>query len=68
MLQAERSCIRVSMKSLNFFDDTYSCQPHYGPGVDSSEYQKTFLGSKARSARKADKLTATCEPIDCLDK
>jgi hypothetical protein len=37
-------------------------QPHYGPGVDSAsnrnEYQEDSWG-----ARKADNLTAICEPI-----
>jgi hypothetical protein len=28
-----------------------------------NEYQKMFLGSKARPTREADSLTATCEPI-----
>jgi hypothetical protein len=42
--------------------------PHYGPGVDSAsnrnEYQESFSGAKAgRPARKADSLTAICEPI-----
>jgi hypothetical protein len=42
-----------------------------GPGVYSvsnrNEYQKqtNFLGSIGRPARKADNLTAICEPIVC---
>jgi hypothetical protein len=41
-------------------------QTHYGPRVDSAsnrnEYQKSSRG-KGREARKADNLTAICEPI-----
>jgi hypothetical protein len=37
------------------------------PGVDSgstrNEYEKIFLGGKARPVRKADNLAATCEVI-----
>jgi hypothetical protein len=36
------------------------------PGVDSAsnrnEYQESFWGGKWRTARKADNLTAICEP------
>jgi hypothetical protein len=46
-------------------------QPHYGPGVDSAsdrnEYQESLKikkpGGKVRPARRADNLTAICEPI-----
>jgi hypothetical protein len=43
-------------------------QPHYGPGVDSAsnrnEYKESSWGVKdGRPARKADNLTAICEPI-----
>jgi hypothetical protein len=62
MLQARRSQVRVPMR-WNFS----SSQPHYGPGVDSAsnrnEYQEPSWGSKGRPARKADNLTAICEPI-----
>jgi hypothetical protein len=38
----------------------------FGPGVDSAsnrnKYQKMFLGSRARSAGKADNLTDICVP------
>jgi hypothetical protein len=46
-----------------------SYQPHYGPGIDSAsnrnEYQELSGGGggKGRPARKADNLTAICEPI-----
>jgi hypothetical protein len=44
-----------------------SFQPHYGPGVDSAsnrnEYQEDSWGGRGVPARKADKLTAICEPI-----
>jgi hypothetical protein len=53
-----------------FFQFTYSFQPHYGPGVDSAsninENQKQkimFLESRARPVRRAEKITAICEPI-----
>jgi hypothetical protein len=43
-----------------------SFRPHYGPGINCAsnrnEYQKMFLWSNARSARKKDNLTAICEP------
>jgi hypothetical protein len=46
---------------------TSSLLQHYGPGVDptskKNEYQKFYLGNRARQARKADNLTAICEPI-----
>jgi hypothetical protein len=46
---------------------TYSFQTHYVPGVyiasNTNEYQKMFLRSKARQARKANNLTAICESI-----
>jgi hypothetical protein len=48
-LQAGRSRVRFPMRSLDFFFQlTYSFQPHYGPGVDSSsnrnEYQESSWG------------------------
>jgi hypothetical protein len=62
MLQAGRLRIRVLMR-WNFL----SFQPHYGPGFDSAsnrnEYQEPSWGGKGRPARKADNLTAICEPI-----
>jgi hypothetical protein len=40
---------------------------HYGPGVDSAsnrnEYQDSSWRGKGRPARKADNVTAICEPI-----
>jgi hypothetical protein len=48
--------------------DVTSCSP---PGrtmtlgliqLNRNEYQKMFLGSRARPQRKADKFTAICEP------
>jgi hypothetical protein len=62
MLQSGRSRVRVPMR-WNFS----SFQPHYGPGVNSAsnrnEYQEPSWGGKGRPARKADNLTAVCEPI-----
>jgi hypothetical protein len=47
------------------FQLTWSFQPHYDLGVESAsnrnEYQ--FVQGKGRPARKADNLTAICEPI-----
>jgi hypothetical protein len=52
---------------IEFFQFTQSFQLHHGPEVYSdsnrNEYQKIFLGCKTRPARKADNLTAICEPI-----
>jgi hypothetical protein len=61
MLQAGRSRVHISMRSLDFFFfSIYLTQPHYGPGVDSAsnrnKYQKMFLASEALPARKADNL------------
>jgi hypothetical protein len=49
------------------FQLTQSFQPHYGSGVDSAsninEYQESSWGVKGgQPARKADNLTAICEP------
>jgi hypothetical protein len=56
--------------SNDFFQFTYSFQSHYGPRVDSAsnknEYQKIFLGSKARPAGKANNLTAISNPVNIL--
>jgi hypothetical protein len=42
-------------------------QPYYGPGVDSAsnrnEYRESSPGCKGWPARKADNLTAICEPM-----
>jgi hypothetical protein len=52
---------------VGLFQFTESFQPHYGPGVVSAtnrnEYQESSWGGKGRQARKADNLTAICEPI-----
>jgi hypothetical protein len=55
------------MRRIFFSQLIYSFQPHYGLGVDSAsnrnEFQVIFLGGKERPERKADNLTAICEPI-----
>jgi hypothetical protein len=38
------------------------CDPGVYSYTNRNEYQKMFLGSKALPARKADNLTAICEP------
>jgi hypothetical protein len=62
MLQTGRTPVQVPDK-VDFFQ---SFQPHYGPGVDSAsnrnEYQESSWG-EGRPARRADNLTAICEPI-----
>jgi hypothetical protein len=65
MLQAGRSRVQVPMRWIL----SVYLQPHYGPGVDSAsnrnEYQESSRGGggKGRPVRKADNLTAICEPI-----
>jgi hypothetical protein len=70
MLQAERSRVRVPMRSLNLFLIYLILKAALGSGVYSAsnrnEYQKQkkmILGSKVRPARNADNLTAIDEPI-----
>jgi hypothetical protein len=64
MLQAGRSQFPVPMRLLDFFNLP---QAHCGRSVDSdsnrNQYQKSSWGLKGRPARKADNLTAICEPI-----
>jgi hypothetical protein len=64
--QAGRPQVPLPVRSLQCSIDL-NLPPHCGPGVDSAskrnEYQKVFLQSNARSARKADNLTAIYEPI-----
>jgi hypothetical protein len=50
---------------VGFFRFTSSYQPHCGPGVYSASDKSTrnLSGGKRRPARKADNLTAICEPI-----
>jgi hypothetical protein len=62
MLQARRSQVRVTTRSLGFFQ--FPNLP-YGNEDDltsnRNEYQKMFLGSIAWLACKADNLTTICE-------
>jgi hypothetical protein len=70
MLQVGRSRVLDPMRSLNF--SIYLIFPA-APGHEvysvsnKNEYQKQgknkFLGIRARPARKADNLTAICDPI-----
>jgi hypothetical protein len=68
MLQAGRSRVRDPMKWIFF--NLPNLPAALGPGVYSAskrnEYQKQekmFLGNKVQPVRKADNLTANCEPI-----
>ena len=51
------------------FSLTYSCRPHYGPGVDSAsninEYQEYFLGGKGGRCVRLTNLPPSC--ADCLE-
>jgi hypothetical protein len=66
MLQAGRSRVRIPMRSLDFFNlpnpssrtmDLGSTQPL----IEMST--RNLLGGTGRPVRKADNLTAICEPI-----
>jgi hypothetical protein len=65
MLQTGRWRDRVPMRWI--FSIYQILQPHYGPGVDSAsdrnDYQESYWGGKRQPARKADNLTAVCEPM-----
>jgi hypothetical protein len=64
MPQAGRSPIRIP-NGVDFFQFTYSFQPHDGPGVDSASNRnkiQEFSWGKKRPARRADNLAAIYEP------
>jgi hypothetical protein len=68
MLQAERSRVPFPMRSLDFFNLRNSSSRTMAPGstqplTEISTRQLSGGGGKSRSARKADNLTAICEPI-----
>jgi hypothetical protein len=66
LLQARRSRFRFPIRSLEYFHFTESFQPQYGPEIDSSPNRNEYHESswdKERPARKADNLTAICEPV-----
>jgi hypothetical protein len=66
MIQVGSSLFRIAMKPFNFSIETYSFQSQYDPGVNSSsnknEYEVYSWRYQGWSARKADNLTAICEP------
>jgi hypothetical protein len=66
MLQAGRSRIRFSIRSLDFFNlpNPSSRTMALGSTQPLTEMSsKNFPGGKGQPARKADSLTAICEPI-----
>jgi hypothetical protein len=69
MLNAGRSRVRVPIRSLNVFswpNPSSLIMPLWLTQSNRNEYheqKEMFLGSIARPVRKADNLTAVCEPI-----
>jgi hypothetical protein len=66
MLQARRSRVRFPMRYLEFFNllNPSSRTNALGSTQPPTEMSNRDLpGGKGRSARKADNLTAVCEPI-----
>jgi hypothetical protein len=68
MLQARRSRVRVSIRSLIFSIYVIlsaALSPGFYLAFNRNEYQKQkmFMASRAPPAHKDDKLTAICEPI-----
>jgi hypothetical protein len=66
MLKAERSRVRVPMRSLIFFFSVYVILPAVpwswaSLSLKQKRAAEGLSGGKARPARKADNLTATCE-------
>jgi hypothetical protein len=60
MLQAGRSLVRVPMRSLDFSVDLILPGSNH-PLTEMST--RNIPGGKERPARKAENLTAICEPI-----
>jgi hypothetical protein len=59
MLQAGKSRVRVPMRSFDFVFSTYVLRI-WG---FTQRVPEDLSGSKAQVARKADNITAICEPI-----
>jgi hypothetical protein len=66
MIQGGRSRVRFPIRSLDFSIDLVLPAALW-PGLDSApnrnEYRESSWGGKGRPVRKADNLTAICEPI-----
>jgi hypothetical protein len=65
MLQAGRSSVRAPNEVDFFFNLPNTSKPHYDSGVDSASNRKStrnLPGGKKQPARRADNLTAICEP------
>jgi hypothetical protein len=57
MLQARRSWVRISIRSLNFSIDLGST------ASSGNEYWESSWGVKGRPVRKADNFTTICELV-----
>jgi hypothetical protein len=75
MIQARRSQVRFSMRSVHVFQLKQSLQMHYGPGVDSAsninEYQESSCGAErvrrvrlTTSPPSVSRLFRNCEILD----
>jgi hypothetical protein len=69
MLQATRLRVLVLMRLMNFLDlynpSSLSMAPEYTRPLtenNTRSRKEIIIGSRARLARKADKLAAICEP------
>jgi hypothetical protein len=61
MLQTGRSRVRFPMRSLNFFQLTYSFEPQYGPAVDSASNRKKYQ-EDSLALKVGGRVTLTSSP------